>query len=68
MFDEDENVGEEFMDELRMSLEEMPAVESVDSFEEVMLLTDNNGFVLRLKDGREFQLTVVESTRRPPID
>jgi len=31
------------------------------SFEEAMVLTNNAGFVLRLTDGSEFQVTVVQS-------
>ncbi|MBU6429569.1 MAG: hypothetical protein KGR26_11190 [Cyanobacteria bacterium REEB65] len=36
-------------------------VERTSSFEEVGLLTKNAGVIVRLANGREFQLTVVQS-------
>lgn len=38
-------------------------VERAYSFEDAGLLTRNEGLVVRLDDGTEFQVTVVESTR-----
>lgn len=41
-----------------------PYVESVCTFEDSGLLTREAGLVVRLSDGTEFQLTVVDSTSR----
>ena len=45
--------------------EEMPSelagTEMVRTFADAGLLTSNKGVVLRMKDGREFQITVVRS-------
>jgi len=40
---------------------ELGAVESIRSFEESGVLTDNKGLVITLTDGSEFQLTIVKS-------
>ncbi len=37
---------------------------SVATFEDAGLLTMNRGLVVRLPNGQEFQLTIVQSTRR----
>lgn len=39
--------------------EELADVKSIHSFEDVGLMTDNKGVVLKCKDGSEFQLTIV---------
>ena len=49
---------------LMATLEAKSAVRSVRTFDEAGLLTSNKGLVVRLNNGQEFQLTVVESTRR----
>ena len=41
--------------------EELSGVEMVRTFEEAGILTDDKGLVLRMKDGSEFQITVVRS-------
>jgi hypothetical protein len=41
--------------------EELAGVEMVRTFEEAGILTYNKGLVLRMKDGGEFQITVVRS-------
>ena len=41
--------------------EELAGVEMVRTFEEAGILTDDKGLVLRMKDGSEFQITVVRS-------
>jgi hypothetical protein len=38
-----------------------PEIRRVQTFEEAGLLTDNRGLVVRTEDGREFQITIVES-------
>lgn len=45
-------------------LENKSAVRSVSTFDAAGLLTRDKGLVLRLANGQEFQVTVVESTRR----
>lgn len=39
-------------------------VKSVHTFEDEMVLTSNRGLVLKLNDGSEYQITIVQS-RRP---
>jgi hypothetical protein len=41
--------------------EEMESLESVQTFEEAGILTNNKGLVIRMKDHREFQVTIVQS-------
>jgi len=41
--------------------EEIANVESVMTFEEAGILTRNKGLVIRMKDRREFQVTIVQS-------
>jgi len=38
-----------------------PEVSRVQTFEETGLLTNNRGLVVRTRDGREFQITIVQS-------
>jgi len=41
--------------------EEDPEIERIDTFEEAGVLTRNKGLVVRAIDGREFQITVIQS-------
>jgi len=41
--------------------DELDDIESVRTFEEAGVLTDNAGFVCRLGDGSEFQVAIVQS-------
>ena len=41
--------------------EELKDVESIQTFEDAGVLTMNKGLVIRLKDHREFQVTIVQS-------
>jgi hypothetical protein len=41
--------------------EELEGVDSIQTFEEAGVLTMNKGLVLRMKDHREFQVTIVQS-------
>ena len=41
--------------------EELDGVDSIQTFEEAGVLTMNKGLVLRMKDRREFQVTIVQS-------
>jgi hypothetical protein len=41
--------------------EEWEKVESIRSFDEEGVLTMNKGLVLRMEDGSEFQITIVQS-------
>ncbi len=41
--------------------EELKGVDSIRTFEEAGVLTMNKGLVIRLKDRREFQITIVQS-------
>ena len=38
-----------------------PEVRRVQTFEEAGLLTNNRGLVVRTRDGREFEITIVQS-------
>ena len=38
-----------------------PEISRVQTFEEAGLLTGNRGVVVRTRDGREFQVTIVQS-------
>lgn len=38
-----------------------PEIGRVQTFEEAGLLTDNRGVVVRTRDGREFQVSIVQS-------
>ena len=40
---------------------ELGSVEMVQTFEEAGVMTNNKGLVVRMKGGREFQLTIVQS-------
>ena len=46
---------------LEEALLDAPGVESVSTFREAGVLTRNEGLVLRMEDGTEFQVTVVQS-------
>lgn len=48
-------------DEEMMVPEEAAEIESVSTFEEAGVLTTNKGLVVRMKDRREFQITIVQS-------
>lgn len=50
----------EFIRQLLDSTDEI-GVARLDTFEEAGMLTHNEGLVLRLDDGSEFQITVVQS-------
>ena len=41
--------------------EDLEGVDSIKTFEEAGVLTMNKGLVLRMKDRREFQVTIVQS-------
>jgi len=41
--------------------DELDDIESIRTFEEAGVLTNNAGFVCRLGDGSEFQITIVQS-------
>jgi hypothetical protein len=41
--------------------DELSAVEMVQTYDEAGILTNNKGLVLRMKDGTEWQLTIVQS-------
>jgi hypothetical protein len=41
--------------------DELSGVEMVQTYDEAGILTQNKGLVLRMKDGAEFQLTLVRS-------
>lgn len=43
-----------------------PAIQEVSTFEEAMVLTRNAGLVVRLANGQEFQITIVQSAG--PVD
>ena len=49
------------LEALTASLYEEIGAESVSAFEEAMLLTANEGLVVRFGDGTEYQITVVKS-------
>jgi hypothetical protein len=63
----------ELQDWMRVHLEDNPSVEtedgdemavqSVSTFDDAGLLTRNKGLVIRLEDGSEFQVTIVQSQR-----
>ena len=40
---------------------ELAKVELVQTFEEAGIMTNNKGLVVRMKDAREFQITIVQS-------
>ena len=40
---------------------ELGTVESITTFEDAMLLTDNEGLIIKCDDGSEFQVTFVKS-------
>ena len=48
-------------DEEIMVPEEAAEIELVSTFEEAGVLTTNKGLVVRMKDRREFQITIVQS-------
>lgn len=41
--------------------DDAPQIESVRTYREAEVLTENRGFVLRLSNGQEYQLTIVRS-------
>jgi hypothetical protein len=41
--------------------DELSEVERVQTYDEAGILTNNKGLVLRMKDGTEWQLTIVQS-------
>ena len=45
-------------------LQSKPRVRNAGTFEDHGVLTNNRGLVLELANGQEFQITIVESTRR----
>lgn len=57
----------EFTEALQNVLEneasELLPISSVRSFREAGVMTNNNGLVVRLANGEEFQITVVQSRR-----
>lgn len=56
--------NEEFadvLDELVEECDEQIDVESIKTFDSEMVLTGNDGIVLKLTDGSEFQITIVKS-------
>ncbi len=42
-------------------IDEMEGVESIRSYDSVQMLTSDDGLVLRTADGREFQITIIQS-------
>ncbi len=52
---------ETMLHELLQDQEAAPEVARVQTFEEAGLLTGNRGVVVRTRDNREFQITVVQS-------
>ncbi len=46
---------------LRDMVDESQGVVKATGFDEAMLLTSNQGLVLRTEDGREFQISIVQS-------
>jgi hypothetical protein len=40
---------------------EQLGIDDIYTFEEMGLLTENNGLVLKMEDGSEFQMTIVKS-------
>lgn len=54
--------NEEMMTEIAQeALAEQDDVRSVMTYEEAGMLTRNHGLVVRLSDGSEFQITIVQS-------
>lgn len=51
----------ELLTDLLLDDENGAEVRSAESFSDAMLMTSNEGLVLRMEDGSEFQLTVVKS-------
>jgi len=49
---------------LAAMLQSKPQVRNDGTFEEHGVLTRNRGLVIELENGQEFQVTIVESTRR----
>ena len=52
---------EMIQDAIFMFDEESDKVKDTRSFEDSLLLTGNKGFILKMRDGSEFQITVVKS-------
>lgn len=48
---------------IRDALVEVDGVKSTRTFEDAGVLTDDQGLVLRMEDGSEFQITIVQSKR-----
>ena len=57
----DEHEMRELLTDLLLDDENGAEVHTVESFSEAMLLTRNEGMVLRMEDGAEFQITIVKS-------
>jgi hypothetical protein len=51
----------EMQDALREALEEADNVRRIETFEDAGVLTRNAGLVIRMRDGSEFQVTIVRS-------
>ena len=49
---------------LAAMLQTKPQVRNAGTFEEHGVLTNNRGLVIELENGQEFQVAIVESTRR----
>lgn len=58
-----QNLLEDLLDTLSYENDDFPQLYNnvSSSFEEKGLLTNNSGIVLRLKDGSEFQISIVQS-------
>ena len=52
---------ENLLADLLQNEEEAPDIRRVQTFEEAGLLTNNRGLVVRTSDGREFEITIVQS-------
>ena len=56
-----ENDFETLLYEMLQDEDAAPEVRRVQTFEEAGLLTNNRGLVVRTRDGREFEITIVQS-------
>ncbi len=61
---DDREAARVLMEDIAEALDQVEGVRRVETFKEATLLTRDEGFVLSLEDGRELQVTVVDSTRR----
>jgi hypothetical protein len=57
----DESGIRELLTQLLLDEEDGIGVRNVESFHDAGLMTSNEGLVLRMEDGREFQLQIVQS-------